>query len=227
MKTFLKKYSHLLAMAIVVLTLSIVPLTRKVFNVTDIEPEQLLSEGEYIISPYDKIFRRVCRRHNVDWVLMSAIAFGESRFKPDAVSSRGAMGIMQVMPHIARHWDVTPEELLDPAINIDVACRLYKSMQRQLRLPKQVSERDKMAFTIASYNCGASRVIDARNLTEYYDEQKDDWTTVCDYMLLLTEEEFYNHEAVIGGRFKEPHITISYTNKVLSNYDRFSRKVSE
>lgn len=227
MKKNLKKYAHLIAMAIVVLTLSIVPLTRKVFNVTDIEPEQLLSEGEYIISPYDKIFRRVCRRHNVDWVLMSAIAFGESRFKPDAVSSRGAMGIMQVMPHIARHWDVTPEELLDPAINIDVACRLYKSMQRQLRLPKQVSERDKMAFTIASYNCGASRVIDARNLTEYYDEQKDDWTTVCDYMLLLTEEEFYNHEAVIGGRFKEPHITISYTNKVLSNYDRFSRKVSE
>lgn len=214
-------------MAVVVLTLSVVPLTRKALNAVDLEPEQLLAEGEYIISPYDKIFRRVCRRHNVDWVLMSAIAFGESRFKSDAVSSRGAMGIMQVMPHIARHWDVTPEELLDPAINIDVACRLYKSMQRQLRLPKEMSERDKIAFTIASYNCGASRVIDARNLTEYYDEQKNDWTTVCDYMLLLSEEEFYNHEAVINGRFKEGHITIAYTNKVLSNYDRFSKRVSK
>ena len=77
MKKNLKKYAHLLAMATVVAVLSIVPLTRKVFNVVDMEPEQLLSEGEYIISPYDKIFRRVCRRHNVDWVLMSAIAFGE------------------------------------------------------------------------------------------------------------------------------------------------------
>ena len=227
MKTFLKKYSHLLAMAIVVLTLSVVPLTRKALNAVDMEPEQLLSEGEYVISPYDKIFRRVSRRHNIDWVLMSAIAFGESRFKPDAVSPRGAMGMMQVMPHIARHWDVTAEELLDPAINIDVACRLYKSMQRQLRLPKEMSERDKIAFTIASYNCGASRIIDARNLAEYYDEDKNDWVTVCDYLLLLSEEEFYNHEAVINGRFKEAHITIAYTNKVLSNYDKFSKRVSD
>lgn len=132
--------------------------------------------------------------------------------------------LMQVMPHIARHWDVTAEELLDPAINIDVACRLYKSMLKQLRTPKSADEFDRMAFAVASYNCGASRVIDARNLAEYYDEPKYEWTTVSDYMLLLSDEEFYNHEAVNGGEFKEPHITIAYTNKVLHTYARFKRK---
>ena len=223
MKKYLIKYKHLIAMAVVVVVLAIVPLTRKVFNVVDIEPEALLVEGEYLISPYDNIFRRVARRHHLDWRLLSAIAFCESRFTPEAQSPRGAVGMMQVMPHIAAHWDVTADELLDPAINIDVACRLYKSTQKQLRLSKEVAEIDRIAFTVAAYNCGASRVTDARNLTAYYDEARDDWATVCDYMLLLTEEEFYNHEAVVGGRFREPHITAAYTNKVLKKYEQYCK----
>ena len=220
-KSFLKKNYHLVAMAVVLLILAVVPLTRRGFNVVDMEPEALLAEGEYQISPYDDIFRRVCRRHHIDWRLMSAIAYCESRFNAQARSPRGAVGLMQVMPHIAKHWDVMEEELLDPAINIDVACRLYKSMQKQLRLPKTISDYDRAAFTIASYNCGASRVTDARNLAEYYDEPKDDWTAVREYMLLLSEEEFYNHEAVLYGRFKEPHITVAYTNRVLNRYTNY------
>lgn len=222
--TKMKRYLHIVYITVAVLTMIFMPLFSrgKIFNVVEPEPEQLLAEGEYIISPYDNIFRRVCRRHNVDWVLMSAIAHSESRFRADAESSRGAVGIMQVMPHIARHWDVTAEELLDPAINIDVACRLYKSMQRQLRMPKSVEQLDRIAFIVASYNCGASRIIDARNLAEYYDEPKFEWDVVSEYMLLLTSEEFYNHEAVVAGQFKEPHITIAYTNKVLKTYERFS-----
>ena len=218
----MKKHIPHIYIALVTLFLALVPMSRRGYNVVEMEPEPLLSVGEYLISPYDDIFRRVARRHHLDWRLLSAIAYCESRFNPQAQSPRGAVGIMQVMPHIARHWDVMADELLDPAINIDVACRLYKSMQKQLRLSKEVSEYDRAAFTIASYNCGASRVTDARNLAEYYDEQKNDWQTVSEYMLLLSEEEFYNHEAVIAGRFKEPHITIAYTNKVLKTYQRFS-----
>jgi membrane-bound lytic murein transglycosylase F len=220
----MKRYLHIVYIAVAILAMIFMPLFSrgKVFNVVEPEPEELLAEGEYIISPYDDIFRRVCRRHNLDWVLMCAIAHSESRFRADVSSSRGAVGIMQVMPHIARHWDVTAEELLDPAINIDVACRLYKSMQRQLQVPKSVGELDRIAFTIASYNCGASRIIDARNLAEYYDEPKYEWSVVSEYLQLLSSEEFYNHEAVVGGEFKEPHITIAYTNKVLKTYQRFS-----
>lgn len=210
-------------MAAVLVTLAVIPLTRKAFNFVEMEPEALLVDGEYTISPYDNIFKRVARRHHLDWRLLSAIAFCESRFNPEAQSPRGAVGMMQVMPHIAAHWDVTAEELLDPAINIDVACHLYKSTQKQLRLSKEVLNLDRIAFTVAAYNCGASRVTDARNLAAYYDEAKDDWTTVVDYMLLLTEEEFYNHEAVLNGRFREPHITAAYTNKVLKKYEQYCK----
>lgn len=225
----MKRYIHILYIAIVIVAMAVIPLKSfplwKSPNVVERDKEQLLAEGEYAISPYDKIFRRVSRRHNIDWVLMAAIASGESHFKADAVSSRGAVGIMQVMPHIAKEWDVEREELFDPAINIDVACRLYKSMQRMLRLPKDTAERDRVAFTIASYNCGASRIIDARNLAEYYDEPHTEWETVSEYLRLLSDEEFYNHEAVLSGRFKEPHITIAYTNRVLEKYDKYKKQI--
>lgn len=222
MKRF-KKHIPLIYITFVTLFLALVPMSKRGYNVVEMDPEPLLSEGEYAISPYDNIFQRVARRHNLDWRLLSAIAFCESRFNPEAKSPRGAVGMMQVMPHIAAHWDVTAEELLDPAINIDVACRLYKSTQKQLRLSKEVADIDRIAFTVAAYNCGASRVTDARNLTEYYEETKNDWATVCDYMLLLTEEEFYNHEAVVAGRFREPHITAAYTNKVLKKYEQYCK----
>lgn len=225
----MKKYIHIIYIVVVLLAAAISPLSetqvRHLPKFVEREAEELLAEGEYIISPYDQIFRRVARRHHIDWVLLSAIAYEESRFNATVNSPRGAVGMMQVMPHIARHWDVERDELLDPAINIDVACRLYKSMQRSLRLPRTTSERDKIAFTVASYNCGASRIIDARNLAEYYDEPKYEWDTVSEYMLLLRQEEYFNHEAVVAGQFKEPHITIAYTNKVLARYDKYSAKV--
>lgn len=225
----MKIHLHIIYIVVAVIAMAAIPLKSfplwKSPNVVEQDREELLQTGEYAISPYDKIFRRVARRHNIDWILMSAMASGESHFNSDAVSPRGAVGIMQVMPHIAKEWDVERDELFDPAINIDVACRLYKSMQRMLRLPKDISEPDRMALTIASYNCGASRVIDARNLAEYYDEPTTEWSTVSEYLQLLSDEEYYNHEAVAGGKFKEGHITVAYTNRVLDHYDKFKRQV--
>ena len=183
----------------------------------------LLPEGEYLISPYDKIFRRIARRHNVDWRLMSAIAYGESNFRHDVVSPRGAVGIMQVMPWIAKSFDVEPDQLLNPETNIDVAARLLKSMERILRLPRDVEARDRLAFILASYNCGASRIIDARSLAKYYEEDSLSWDVVTKYLELLDEEEYYNHEAVSYGKFREASITIYYVEKVLKLYDRYTR----
>lgn len=183
----------------------------------------LLAEGDYLISPYDKIFRRIGRRHGVDWRLMSAIAYGESNFRADAVSPRGAVGLMQVMPWIARSFGVEQELLLDPEVNIDVAARLLKSMERSLRLPHGTQKRDRLAFMLASYNCGASRIIDARSLAKYYEEDSLSWEIIAKYLELLDEEEYYNHEAVTYGKFREAEVTIYYVEKVLKCYDRYRR----
>ena len=226
----MKKISTIF-IALATIAAAVMPLSRSGrhlgrFSFVEHQTEPLLAEGEYDISPYDNIFRRVARRHNMDWRLLAAIASCESRFDAAACSERGALGLMQVMPHIARHFDVEREELLDPAINIDVACKIYRSTRRQLNLYRsQVAEIDIIAFTIAAYNCGASRIIDAQNLAEYYDDNKYEWAVVADYLQLLGDEEFYNHEAVVGDQFAQGHITVAYTNRVLERYARYKREV--
>ena len=69
-------------------------------------------EARYVISPYDHVIRNISEREGNDWRLMSAIAYHESRFKADIVSRRGARGLMQIMPAVARQFDVASEEAL-------------------------------------------------------------------------------------------------------------------
>lgn len=44
----------------------------------------------------------MCEKEGYDWRLISAIAYSESRFNPYVVSRKGAKGLMQVMPRVAR-----------------------------------------------------------------------------------------------------------------------------
>lgn len=187
---------------------------------------ELLPEGGYVISTYDNVFRRICGQYGVDWRLMSAIAYGESNFRHDALSPRGAVGLMQVMPRIARSYGVEREQLLDPATNIDVAVRLFKEMERMIGMGREVALRDRMAFTLAAYNCGASRVVDARQLCDYYGDDASSWAVVAEYLELLGDEEFYTHEVVDSGAFAEAGVTIYYVNRVLACYDRY-RAIAE
>lgn len=70
--------------------------------------------------------QQAARRHNVDPALLSIVTLLESRGNPQAVSARGAVGLMQIMPETARkiaeargirNFDVA--ELRDPATNLD------------------------------------------------------------------------------------------------------------
>ena len=59
--------------------------------------------GNRSISAYDDMMRRAAAESGHDWRLLSAIAYHESRFNPEAVSKVGAFGLMQIMPRVAEH----------------------------------------------------------------------------------------------------------------------------
>ena len=184
-------------------------------------------QTEYEISPYDNLFRRVAFDEGFDWRLMSAMAKVESRFVPDAKSRVGAVGIMQVMPHVARELGCkTKEELLDVLRNIEVAAMILKDNKRMLRPFSGVSSRDSLSFILACYNAGYPRIADARALARHYGENGREWSVVARYMALLADPEFYEHEVVKRGRFTGSDETISYVNKVLASYDDICRRVA-
>ncbi len=101
----------------------------------------LLREGDYVISAYDAIIRNISEREGNDWRLMSAVAYHESRFRADLVSRRGARGLMQIMPSVARQFRIPVERAVEPEINVWLANKLWASIEQSLRLPVGIPRR--------------------------------------------------------------------------------------
>ncbi len=66
------------------------------------------------------------RRHSLDPDLVQAVVAVESGFRPDAVSPKGAQGLMQLMPATARSLGV--KDSLDPAANLDGGTRHLRAL---------------------------------------------------------------------------------------------------
>ena len=66
---------------------------------------------------YDRIIQDAARRHQVDTALVKAVIRAESDFVPGAVSSAGALGLMQLMPATARLHNVW--RVFEPRENVE------------------------------------------------------------------------------------------------------------
>ena len=69
---------------------------------------------------------RSARRHNVDPKLIYAVIRQESNYDPFAVSHKGALGLMQLMPETARRFGV--KDIFDPAENVDGGVKLLRHL---------------------------------------------------------------------------------------------------
>lgn len=98
--------------------------------------------------PFGAQIRQVAESHGVDGFLVAAIVEVESSFNPDAVSHRGAVGLMQVLPSTARIANA--DSLKDPARNIE-------SGTRYLRHLLELYEGD-LELALAAYNAGPTNV---------------------------------------------------------------------
>lgn len=86
--------------------------------------ESLVGVGIPAGTPFTAEFAAAGGRHGVPAALLAAMGWIESRYRTDAVSPDGAMGVMQIMPMTAQELGVNP---WDPAQAIDGAARLLAS----------------------------------------------------------------------------------------------------
>ena len=94
----------------------------------------------------DAYFEEASEKYNVDVKLLKAIAHAESNFNPNATSSSGAMGVMQLMPHMITLWEepksfpsilpITTEMFLSRSPHIMPAAVMWQNMAVYRLLPK-------------------------------------------------------------------------------------------
>lgn len=179
------------------------------------------SSRQRIISDYDDVIRAASAEEGLDWRLMSAIAYHESRFEADIVSRRGAVGLMQIMPVVGRHFNVPEAQIIDPLTNVRLAGKLLKEIERILGIPAGVSETDRMSIVLASYNGGIGHVADARRLARNAGENHNSWDVVSRYLELTSQPEYYEKEEVRHGRFTGSRQTLAYVDEVMARYAKY------
>ncbi|MBQ2020587.1 MAG: transglycosylase SLT domain-containing protein [Rikenellaceae bacterium] len=186
------------------------------------EPKKVVKPlGRRSISTYDDMMRRAAAESGHDWRLLSAIAFHESRFNPDAVSKVGAFGLMQIMPRVAEQFNVPQEEAFDPETNIRLASKLLNKIDRSLRLSAEATEEDRLCLMLASYVGGIGHVRDAQRLAAKYSENPEKWEVVSRYLELKGQPEYYEDSVVRCGRFTGIKQTLAYVRNVKSHYDKY------
>ena len=129
--------------------------------------------------PYGELIGENAERYRIDGLLLASIMQAESGFNAHAISPMGALGLMQVMPKTAGFHSV--EDLLEPAINIDVGTRYFVSLLDRFD--------GNVALALAGYNAGPesinrfggmppyreTRAYVDRVLTQYVQLQRSLW----------------------------------------------------
>ncbi len=146
------------------------------------------------ISPWDDFARRYAAAYDLDWRLLVAQMYQESRFDPNQVSLAGATGLMQIVPRTARELGVV--DLRDPESSIEGGARYLRWLmdREDPKLPLAT----RIRFALASYNAGRSHVLDARRLAQRLGLDPDLWEGNVEQAILLLERREYFEKARFG-----------------------------
>ena len=134
------------------------------------------------LKKYEPLMTQAAHDYAVELPLLKAVMAAESGFNPGAVSPKGAVGLMQVMPATAERYGLqadkrnsVSEKLADPKTNIRLGARYLRDLMRMFP--------DQMALVLASYNAGEGAVQKYRNRVPPYPETQN-------YVKLVTQ--FYH-----------------------------------
>src|SRR5579864_2388197 len=111
-------------------------------------PQIELPPGVDSAPPLQNLVDRIAERHDVDRDLVHSVILVESNYNPLAVSSKGALGLMQLIPSTARRFGVSNS--FDPGANVDGGVRYLKYL-----LDRYNGDR---RLVLAAYNAGETAV---------------------------------------------------------------------
>ena len=108
-----------------------------------------------------KLFETYSEQYRVDYLLMAAQGYQESRLDQSAKSSVGAIGIMQVMPATGKDLNVGDIRKVEP--NVHAGVKYFRFMIDQYYKDDPMDALNKELMTLASYNAGPGRIRQLRS----------------------------------------------------------------
>lgn len=159
---------------------------------------------------YKKIFQNAAKKYHLDWRLLVAISFYETRM--EMVENDYQVGLMGLSRDIGKKMGI--QDVGQPAQHIFGGAR-YLSLLYELQ-PDYLKQEDKLRFAIAAYNFGMDHLIDARNLAILQNKNPNTWEGVSAAMPLMSHPRYYKDLKHGYAQGIEPVI---YVNRILSYVD--------
>lgn len=145
-------------------------------------------------------FEEAANTSGLDWRLLAAVGYQESKWDSTARSGDGAAGIMMLTADTAQSMGV--QDRNDPRQNI-LGGAAYLAQVVEM-IPERVPEPDRTWMALAAYNVGYGHLEDARILTQSHGKSPDSWADVSQYLPLLADEQWYSQAKRGYARGWEP-----------------------
>ncbi len=147
------------------------------------------------LKKYEPLLDQAASEFDLEPALLKAITAAESGFNPSAVSPKGAVGLMQIMPATAERYGLqtdrkktVEQKLTEPKINIRLGARYLRDLHKLF--PNQPE------LVIASYNAGEGAVQKYQNQIPPYQETRN-------YVQLVKQfYQFYKPGSAVNLRAK-------------------------
>jgi membrane-bound lytic murein transglycosylase F len=239
-----RKYNFYTAISIIICSITLQSCSQQFINTSFTNKNENLIEtmsenasGEKVSSTvsttvigsdrYLPLIKKYSQEYGIDWALILAVVNQESGFNHEAVSHRGAYGLMQLMPltqvELAEKLGV--EETTTPRNNIKAGIYQLKWLYGIFyNMPKD----DRTRVTLAAYNAGLSRILDAQKIASYLGNNPNSWNSIREALPFLTKRYYTLHSRIWSdgippsGYFHNPKETIDYVDNIMHSYDDYS-----
>ena len=133
------------------------------------------------------LFEQASAESGVDWRLLAAVGYQESKWDATAASNNGALGVMMLTSDTAIAMGIA--DRTNPQQSIFAGARYLAEVRE--KVPDRIPEPDRTWFTIAAYNVGFGHVEDARVLAQMDGKNPDSWADVRDELPRLAEARWF------------------------------------
>ncbi|MEA1889657.1 MAG: lytic transglycosylase F [Pseudomonadota bacterium] len=148
---------------------------------------------------YQKSFMKYGKQYNIDWVMLAALGYQESKLNQKMKSNHGAVGVMQIKPSTAADKNIKITGVgKSYDKNIHAATRYLAFLRSRYFSDPGIAPVEQLAFTLAAYNAGPAKITKMRNKAKKLGKNPNKWfSNVEDVTRRYTSSEPVNYVANI------------------------------
>lgn len=153
-----------------------------------------------------RYFETYGKQYTFDYLLLTALAYQESRLNQNAKSHVGAVGVMQILPSTARDKNVNIPNIYEVEANIHAGTKYLRFLADRYFSDKAISKLNRGLFSFAAYNAGPAKIARLRKEAKATGLDPNVW--------------FQNVEVVAAKRIGRE--TVQYVSNIYKYYVAYS-----